>query len=277
MNLSISNIAWDIIRDSDVAKILEAHKLKRVDIAPSKYIPNLFTVKQSEIERIKLFWAGHGINVSAMQSLLYGFDDLNIHNSIDDRNHILDIIQYQARVLRVLGGQYLIFGCGKNRNIRLINSPNSFQFSRTAEEFFHNAAEICRNHGIIFCIEPMPKEYNCNFLVTHNEVGNIVKSISHPNLCINLDVGIMLMNDEKCESFLDLYGDYVRHIHLSSPYLKPFKPSYLPSDFITSEIVRAIKNMQKCQVSIEMLCKEPPYALEDIDEAIKFAKHVIGG
>ena len=70
-------------------------------------------------------------------------------------------------------------------------------------------------------IENNSKKYNCNFLNTINEIGEICKLINHKNIKIMIDLGNCIMEDDNIFDILK-YQKLINHIHISSPFMNDF-------------------------------------------------------
>ena len=111
MNLSISNIAWNIDEDEEISKILNDYKINFIDIAPNKYFHEIITTNNQDILKVKNFWKRRNIQISCMQSLLFNTKNFNIfnydeHSSGSILNHLEKII----KIANKLGAKNLIFG-----------------------------------------------------------------------------------------------------------------------------------------------------------------------
>lgn len=243
--LSISNIAWDPELDNKVGAILQEQEVKFIDVAPSKYFKNFYETSYSEIEFVKEKWARFGIKIYGMQSLLFGFKQVNLFSSVEDRALMLSSLGEVCRIGRILGARFLTFGSPKNR---LIKGQNSKEIEEISLNFFYKLGQIAKENQVTICLEPNPKEYGANFLTTTMQAHNFVKKLNHPNIKMQLDTGTCILNEEDLE-LLD--NSTIGHIHASNPFLLP----------IDEQNVGQIKNklnlldkLEDKVVCIEMLC-----------------------
>ena len=61
MRLAISNIAWDVTEDEEVARLLQSYCVDAIDIAPGKYFPDPGKAEDAEIRRVRRWWKNKGI------------------------------------------------------------------------------------------------------------------------------------------------------------------------------------------------------------------------
>ncbi|HDI3270172.1 TPA: sugar phosphate isomerase/epimerase, partial [Vibrio cholerae] len=57
MDISISNIAWNVCDDLKIATLLNERNVKAIDIAPTKYFPAPEDATFSDIDKIRRFWS----------------------------------------------------------------------------------------------------------------------------------------------------------------------------------------------------------------------------
>ena len=110
MRIAISNIAWDVIEDEQISKLLSKYQVDAIDIAPSKYFPNPAKATDKDIAKVKSYWTGKGIEITGMQSLLFGTQGLNVFGSKKSRQAMLYHLSEVARIAMGIGAKRLVFG-----------------------------------------------------------------------------------------------------------------------------------------------------------------------
>ncbi len=249
MNLSISNLTWDLIEDCAIADILSGLSLGGVEIAPTKVWPAPLAVSQESISSYRRFWESRGIKIVALQSLLFGRPDLEIFKSEVVRNQTIQYLTVIIELAAHLGARVLVFGSPKNR---LVGQLRDSEIIDTALEFFSTLANIAQKHGVCFCIEPNPPHYGCDFIRNATEGVNLVKLVNHPGFRLHLDAGAMIMNDEPLESAIEEGFEWLAHFHISEPNLA------VPGQEMAahSRIARTLQQLDYDKyVSIEMINK----------------------
>lgn len=269
MNIAISNLAWDVFENKVVAEILKNKGIKGVEIAPGKIWQSPEKLSQAAICNLCGFWDKYNITVVGTQAILYGHPELVVFKSEEVRQKTLEYINKLIQITAQIGGKIVVFGSPKNRIIGDLNKDKS----RTiAYEFFHVIGEAAKRHQITFCIEPNPVEYGADFITTTKEAVEFVKKLGHPNIGINLDTSALLLNGEDCKDSLLRTLPYLKHVHLSEPYLKPLKKR----DKMHKEIAGILKQIgYKGWVSIEMLLPKNK-ALTKIAEITSYIKEIYG-
>jgi D-psicose/D-tagatose/L-ribulose 3-epimerase len=252
MQLCVSNIAWAADQDQAAAEILRKHGIDAVEVAPTKYWPAPCAPSDNEIQRVRLYWTQYGLPIHAMQSLLFGMPELNLFPA----NQAADAVDYLKHILRIgaaLGATRFVFGSPKNRDRRQLDEQTA---RKQAIEIFRQLAEVADELGTIFCIEPNPVVYNCNFMTNAAEALAVVGAVDHPGLGLHLDSGIMCLNGESPEVAIASAGPLLKHFHISQPQLAPVDDKG-PVDH--AKIAQALRNNQyDGYVSVEMRSAENP-------------------
>ena len=90
-----------------------------------------------------------------------------------------------------------------------------------AEMFFVQAGNLAARYNVSLALEANAPVYT-NYLNTTAQVMELVKRLDNPGLAVNLDLGAMLTQGEKLQSFVDDL-QYVSHVHISEPGLAPIE------------------------------------------------------
>ena len=245
MKLSISNIAWNNSEEEYIASLMQQIGIKGIEIAPSKILPNFAKLKNVDIIKYKDFWQNKGVEIVAMQSLLYGHPEMKIFYDKTTRENTLEHLKLCVDIGEKLGAKALVFGSPKNRYI----PDNSIDFEDTAIEFFDLIGTYCYEKGIVFCMEPNPKEYGANFICNTEEALDFVKTVNNEGLKMNIDTGTIIANNEDYKRFLKEALAYAGHIHISEPFLNPIDPNRI----IYKELADILRRFNYSKnISIEM-------------------------
>lgn len=268
MRLAISNIAWDVVEDDDVAKLLNKYRIDAIDIAPGKYFPDPTKVSQADINKIKNWWADRGIEITGMQSLLFGTFGLNLFGSDVVKNILLEKITAICRIGSILGATRLVFGSPKSRDRTGLSDE---QAQAEAEIFFRRLGDIAYEQGVVICLEPNPTCYGANFMTTSGETAYVVRAIDHPAIRMQLDTGALTINSESIKIVLTDCAPLIGHIHASEPNLVPLGDINTDHSIMYENMNRFIPDHL---VSIEMVATKDEPHLVAIERALIYAiKH----
>lgn len=267
MKLAISNIAWDVDDDNEVANLLKRFGVTAIDVAPSKYFKSLATVSDHEIRRVKDYWLQHGISITGMQSLLFGTTGLNLFGGSKVRFDMLNHLTRVCDVAQKLGATQLVFGSPKNRDKGELSQGLALA---EATLFFKKLGDIANDYGVNICIEANPISYGCNFLTSTAEAGDFVSNLYHPNIKLHLDLGTVIANHENLSQIVLKYGEFISHIHASEPNLVELGCQVEKHAQFAPIIKEHLSNRV---ISIEMLTHSNIHAIE---RALIVANHVYG-
>ncbi len=266
--ISISNIAWDVVLDDEVALILNQYEVTCIDIAPSKYFPVPRDVSNADINKIKQDWGKRGVTLIGMQSLLFGTEGLNMFSCSSVQNEMLAHLSHICRLGGRLGVSKLVFGSPKNRDRSKLTDDET---NKIAIKFFNQLGDIAKDNGVIICLEPNPPCYNANFMVNSLETARMVKLISHSNIKMQLDIGAMYINDEKPRDIISQVHQWVGHIHVSEPQLAKINPQNSYHKVIAPLLEEYLPHMA---ITIEMLSSSKDASLNEIESSIQFVNSI---
>lgn len=264
MLISVSNIAWDVEEEAEIAGLLAAEGVRHVDLAPSKYFADPALATAADAQRVRQWWADRGFEVAGMQALLFGFPNLNLFN---DDGAMADRLAKVCRLGGELGAKALTFGSPKQRDRTGLSDEDT---QRIAVAFFRRVGDAAAEAGVLFCLEPNPAMYGCNFMVGTLEAADVVRACDHPAVKLQLDVGAIGANGEDAASTIAAVSDIIGHIHASEPGLVVLGDAGAPHA-AAGAALRAI--MPKAVVTIEMGTPKDEPHLPAVARALGVAKH----
>ena len=216
MRIAISNIAWDVSEDEPVAALLNKYGVDAIDVVPGKYFPDPKNATSVDIARVRDWWRNHRIEITGMQSLLFGTTGLNLFGSNDTQTAMLEHLGAICRIGAGLGATKLVFGSPKNRDCSALSGQEARDI---AIRFFRLLGDIARRHGVVICLEPNPPCYGANFMTNSADTANIVAAVAHPAIRMQLDTGALAINGEDPRWVIKDYAALIAHVHASEPDL----------------------------------------------------------
>lgn len=268
MKLSISNIAWDIKEEENIASLMQQMEIKGLEIAPSKIVSDISKINEIDIIRYKDYWLSKDIEIVAMQSLLFDHPEMTIFYDEMSRENTFNYLKFCIDIGKMLGAKAFVFGSPKNRYIPIESKKIS---EGIANEFFDRVGTYCHKEGAVFCLEPNPGEYGANFLCSTKDTLDFVKEVDNRGLMINIDTGTMIMNNEDCNEIIRTSLDYAGHIHISEPFLNPIDHNR----GIYNELANILKYSDYSEsISIEMKALSSDNNAENVKKALIFIKNL---
>jgi len=267
MRIAISNIAWDVSEDDDVAALLARFGVDAIDVAPTKYFPDPFVATKSEIAEVRDAWARRGVEITGMQSLLFGAAHLNIFGAAEICVATRRRLEAVIRIGEGLSATRLVFGSFKNRDRSRLSDEAALQ---SAASFFRSVGDVARDHGVVICLEPVPAEYGANFMTTTAEAAHVVAVTDHPAIRLHLDTGTMAVNGENPRDVIRKHAHLVGHVHASEPNLAPVGDDGADHRAVARALAQFLPDQV---VSIEMLAPTQESRFASIERALARAVH----
>lgn len=265
MKIAISNIAWQLEEEETIANIMQDLNIKGVEIAPTKIWNQPLFATDDEIKSYRNFWASKNIEIVSLQALLFGRNDLTIFDDHNTRKATLNYLKEIINLGSKLGAKVFVFGSPKNRNIGNLKVEEAQEI---AQEFFYNLGEFALEKGVIFCIEPNPTIYNCNFVTNSHQGLELVTKVNSKGFGLHLDSAGMTLSEENIEPALTNAIDKLCHFHISEPYLGQVGDNQVNHP-IFAQTLRSLNYPH--WVSIEMKTQHPTDNVSAVTKALKSA------
>ena len=265
MRLAISNIAWNVDEDTAIAVLLQSYQVDAIDVAPGKYFPEPMQATADEMTLVRDWWSDRGIEITGMQALLFGTQGLNLFGERTVQQKMLAHLSAICRIGAGLGATRLVFGSPKNRDRTGLSDDETLAI---AIDFFRQLGNIALNEGVQICLEPNPPCYGANFMTTSAETSEVVISVDHPAIRMQLDTGALTINSEDIMQVLDKSTAVIGHIHASEPNLLTIGDGTTNHAQFGAAIKEYLPNHI---VSIEMLASKEESHLIAIERALVIA------
>jgi len=266
--ISISNLAWLPGEDEKNLKIMSEIGVLGLEVSPFREAKDLSLINLNTARSLLSKLKKYNIKVVALQAILYRFNELALFEDEYTRNkmykHFIGIIDFASYV----GAKSIVYGAPKSKLRGKISYERAFDI---AVVFFSKLAEYAKRKNVIVCLEPTPLVYGADFVCNVEEAVSLIKSVGiHSSFKLNLDLGSLIVNKESVLDIFNYYSDFIGHIHVSEPYLKPIKLN----DLFHSEVFNAMScsGRDDYTVSIEMLPIKG--GIEEIKKILRFVKNV---
>jgi sugar phosphate isomerase/epimerase len=245
MRLAISNIAWPAGADEAALAVLREQGATGVELALTKIWPQPLEASALEVDRYRAWWESRGLRIVALQALLFGRPELAIFESAAARQPTLDYLRRIIALAGRLGARILVFGSPANRLRRSLSHADALEI---AVPFFRQLAEAAGGHGAVFCIEPNPEAYGCDWVTDVAQGIEVVDAVNHAGFGLHLDAAAMTLAGD-CAEALSAAGPRCRHFHVSAPFLHEVPGGDVPH----AALARTLAQVQfRGWVSIEM-------------------------
>jgi sugar phosphate isomerase/epimerase len=217
VKLAVSSIAWTNEEEPEVGQLLNKLGVRFVEIAPTKKWERPIDASQAEIDEYLDFWREHGIDVVAFQSMLFNRPEMQIFEDEALREETRTYLEDFTGLAPRFGAVPLVFGSPKNRKRGDLSEEEAMA---VAVPFFRSIGERAEKEGSVFCFEPNPTDYNCDFVTDAHGGIELVRAVDSPGFGLHLDLaGMILAGDDISSSIRDSSG-ILRHFHISAPFLE---------------------------------------------------------
>ena len=235
MKLAVSNIAWPAEDETVAAEVLVELGIEGVEVAPTMIWSAPLEVSDSEAAHYRRLWSDRGIEIVALQALLFGRPDLTLFESREAREATLTHLRGLLRLGRLLGARVLVFGAPKNRRV---GERDRTEAEAIAVEFFRSAGAASHEQGVVLAIEPNPPAYGCDFVTTSREGLALVREVDHPGFGLHLDAaGLALAGESPAEAVATCAGA-IAHFHASEPHLGPIDGDQVGHEHVAAALRR---------------------------------------
>jgi len=207
--LAISVLAFRDEQEAGLLPLLARHGISGLETAPSRV---------ANVQAYRSHWQQHGIALCAMQSLLYGAPPCALFGTDALREQMLANLETACAMAQQLGINNLVFGSNGQRRRGTLPYETACDI---AGRFFRQAAQVAARHDTCLCLEAVPVEHGCDFIITTDEAAGLVQAVNHPAFALHFDVGTCHLAGEDPADITRRYGAMIRHCHASELQLKP--------------------------------------------------------
>lgn len=255
MKYSLSNLSWGETPIQQMLPRIKQVGFHGIEIAPTAIWPEIKSTDILEIKKMRDLIEGCGLEVSGLQSLLYGHPDYQLFSKNTwpmMRSHL----EFMFSLANTLGAEVVVFGSPRNRIKGQL--PKDLA-NEIAAEFFTTLLPSLKQNNLILTLEPNAPEYGADYLLNYSDVRQLSKLIDSPYILPQIDTGCLWMVAE--EPSVAYSSCKPHHIHISNPNL-----ASVPGESNFKELFEQIRSSDyKGWLVIETLG-------ESGDEAIKAAK-----
>jgi len=219
IKLCVSNISNYNLCNEQYYNILNHYNINYIEIAPTKFNNWEQLINSNILKNEKEKMSNFNLELYSFQSITYQITD-NIFQ-VEDNTTLLNHLKKVIDLAIDNNVKNLVFGCPRNRLRNILTDDNYDKADDIFITFFRNLGNYIDKSDLIISIENNSKMYNCNYLNTINDVGNIVQKINHDNIKMMVDIGNCIMEDDIIDNLIH-YKNLINHVHISMPFMKQF-------------------------------------------------------
>lgn len=252
LKTSISNLVWGNTPVQNMLPLLKSVGLDGVELAPTSIWPDIRNVDVLEVKNLRQMIERLNLEVSGIQSLLFGFPDLQLFSK-ETWPELIAHLEHMFMIADNLGAGVVVFGSPRNRKKGDLTWD---QAAEVSHEFFSSLIPSLERHDLVLTLEPNAPEYGSDFLLNYKDVLELSKSINSPQISVQIDTGCLWMvGDDPSIAFAEMEPF---HIHISTPNL-----GTVPGESNFNDLLDRVScSDYKGWLVIESLDKTPENAIE---------------
>lgn len=269
MNLAFSNIAWTADDDAVVMSDLKLQGFTGLEVAPTRIWPEPLNTPAHLVNTFRQQVLDAGLEIIAMQSMLYGHPELKLFEDATSRLGLVDHLRGMIDLAQSLGATRLVFGSPGNRQRGPMSMAEAWS---TAIDTFTELGAAASQAGVCFCVEANPVHYGCDFLVDAVESTAFVRDVDSPGVRLHLDAACMALAGDDVTERVRVGADVLAHVHASAPNLGVVQADNAVGH---AELASALRDSAYAGfVSVEM--RATPIAVPTVRQSAEFVSGVYG-
>jgi D-psicose/D-tagatose/L-ribulose 3-epimerase len=215
--LSVSNLAWPIDKDSEALDLVAQLGFDGVELAPGKVFGDLNLVSLDGVRAYRRQVEDRGLSIPALQGILFGVQGAHFFESSASRERMIMHLCRVAEIAEALDAKACVFGAPTLRDPGALSATEAFE---VAIELLRTVAPEYASRGVELCFEANPALYQCRFVTKTEEAFNLVQRVDAPGVAMQLDTGTIFINAED-PAVVGRVQHRIGHLHVSEPNLVP--------------------------------------------------------
>lgn len=206
--------------------LIKSVGLNGVELAPTSIWPDIRNVDELEVKNLRRMIESSNLEVSGIQSLLFGFPELQLFSK-ETWPELIAHLEHMFMIADNLGAGVAVFGSPRNRKKGNLTWDQALEVSH---EFFSSLIPSLERHNLVLTLEPNAPGYGSDFLLNYQDVVDLSIAINSPRISTQIDTGCLWMVGDDPSVAYNLQVPH--HIHLSVPNLKPVPGAFDFSSFL---------------------------------------------
>jgi len=265
MKLSVSNIAWRAEDDEAAFDLLVQLGVGHIELAPGR-IAQWDDLTSTRAKAYRRMLNGKGLQVSSLQAIYFGTSGMSLLGDEDEFRQFVNHTRRVAETAEALSCCPGVFGApGLKRRGEL---PLNVATERAVERL-SIVADAISDTGFKLCLEPVPAYYGADFLMSVEDILDVVNLVGHRSICLHLDVACVELGGGDIAAAIALAGaDRIHHFHVSEKDLSGFDTP-LPDH---TNAATALKTVGYDKAVVIEMRAPPTNWQQAIETAVSFAR-----
>lgn len=269
MKLSVSNIAWSPEDDLEAFALLQRLGVEWIELAPSR-IAAWDSLTSAEARTYRAMLKDHGLQVSSLQAIYFGTSGMALLKSEEEFISLRDHTVKVAELADALGCRPGVWGAPglKLRDNMPINAANDL-----AEKRLRQIGQAMAHTEFVLALEPVPPYYGADYLISVEDILDMVTRVGHSNIGLHLDVACVELGGGDIEKNIEEAGaERIHHFHIAEKDLGDFTNPKRNH----AKAAKALHNIgYNGALAIEMKVNSPDWA-QRLEDAVAFSRQTYG-
>lgn len=215
MKFAICNELWRDRSIEDIFRTAARLGYQGVEIAPFTLGESVDAISAKRRKGIRRAAAEAGVKIVGLHWLFVSPKGLHLTTPDEPTwQRSVDYLKSLVDFCGDLGGEVMIFGSPKQRNIEQGNDYES-GFARGVKAF-RAAGQVAAGRNVKLCFEALSPDIT-NFISTAREAARFARTVGHPNVGMMLDVKAMADMPDGIIPTIEKYGGQAWHFHANDP------------------------------------------------------------
>lgn len=214
--VAISNIAWPQDAEREALALCGSLGFTGLEIAPGRSFPG-WPQTAADIAAVKAIAADHGLQIVALQGILFGVEHVELFVSESTRARLADHLHKVADLANALGAGAAVYGAPRSRDPGDLPAKAA---QDVAADFFATVAPAFETADSCLAFEANDASYGCRFVTRTQEAVEFVQRVDRSGVRLQIDTGTMFLGGESTDVIRDAVP-VAGHFHASEPQLRP--------------------------------------------------------
>ncbi|RVT98659.1 sugar phosphate isomerase/epimerase [Rhodovarius crocodyli] len=218
VRVSLSNLAWPAEDMVEALGLLRQGGATGVEVAPTRIAP-WDELRPEALTAYRHTLQEHGLAPSSLQAIFFGAPEAQLLGDETGFEAMQRHLRKVGVASRALQAPVCVFGAPRNRNRHQLAPERAMEL---AVQRLGILASLAADEGLLLAMEPVPAAYNSDFLMTWEEVVQLVRAVDHHAVRLHLDTACVTLGGGSIADAIRQGAGLLAHFHAAQPQLTDF-------------------------------------------------------
>lgn len=219
MKLALSNFAWDSVDNESMFEYLQSIGITRIEGVLTK-ISNWDDLTTEKLIDFKSLMDKYELSMESIQSIFFGVNCSDLTDEKSVIKHFIKLIE----CCKILNVKVMVLGSPSLRK-------NVDEWDNKLSSILTQVDKLLIGTNIELSIEPNMRGYNGDYFFTLSEIVDFIERNGFKSIKTMIDTHNVKLEDLDPINEFKTYINYINHIHISEPGLKPLTDFDFHEDF----------------------------------------------